>query len=384
MRRILSFSMVITAILALLAAAWAGLIRMGWSLPPVDLDLLMLHGPFMINGFLGLVIGLERAVALSSPGLPQRIVWPYLSPIFLGAGTLLLLFSGPAGAWLITAGSCVLVATFGVIISRHTALYTITMGLGALSWLIGNILWSTGHPIFTLIAWWMGFPLFTIIGERLELSRILRLSHTSQRLFGAACAIFAAGAIATLFSIDLGMRIVGLGELACALWLLRYDVARQTVRKTGMPRFIALCLLAGYGWLSASGLVNLGLGATYGGPYYDAELHTLFVGFVFSMIFGHALIILPAVLELPITYNARSYVPLALLHLSLLLRVVGDLLLLPDVRQWGGMLNAISLLLFFGLTIQTIAMAARAKTVPPAPAGTTASPLHSRVSRQHR
>ena len=360
MRRILHFSMVFTAVLALLAALWAGLVRMGWSLPPVDLNLAMLHGPFMINGFLGLVIGLERAVALASLGQPRRVVWPYLAPICLGAGTLVLLFSGRAGALMITLGSGVLVAALGVIIARHTALFSLTMGAGALSWLIGNALWAIGQPIDTLIVWWMGFPLLTIIGERLELSRILRLSRRSQQLFGAACALFGIGAVASLFHADLGMRIAGLGELACALWLLRYDIARQTVRRPGMPRFIALCLLTGYAWLGVSGLLTLGLGATYGGPYYDAELHTLLIGFVFSMIFGHALIILPAVLELPITFNARSYLPLVLLHLSLLLRVAGDLLLLPAVRQWGGMLNAITLLLFFGLTIHTVVRAARA------------------------
>jgi nitrite reductase (NO-forming) len=45
-----------------------------------------------------------------------------------------------------------------------------------------------------------------------------------------------------------GNRIAGLGMLALALWLGRFDVARFTVRKAGLSRFIAMCLLAGYAW----------------------------------------------------------------------------------------------------------------------------------------
>src|ERR1041385_1710602 len=88
MRQILRFVLIVSALFALLAAMWAGLIRIGWVLPPLDLNLPMLHGPLMINGFLGLVVGLERAVALSSPGVQHRTSWPYLSPICVSVGTL--------------------------------------------------------------------------------------------------------------------------------------------------------------------------------------------------------------------------------------------------------------------------------------------------------
>jgi hypothetical protein len=87
--------------------------------------------------------------------------------------------------------------------------------------------------------------------------------------------------------------------LALALWLLRYDIARYTVRKTGLTRFIAVCLLSGYIWLGLSGLLALRFGGVTAGFQYDALLHTLFVGFVISMIFGHAPIIFPAVLGKP-------------------------------------------------------------------------------------
>src|ERR1043166_8759909 len=123
MRRSLRFLLVASALISLLAAMWAGLIRIGWALPPLDLNLPMLHGPLMINGFLGLVVGIERAVALSSPGVQHRTRWPYLSPICVAVGTLALFFSGQVGALLITLGSGILVAVFALIMRRQTALF---------------------------------------------------------------------------------------------------------------------------------------------------------------------------------------------------------------------------------------------------------------------
>src|ERR1041385_639454 len=120
MRQILRFVLIVSALFALLAAMWAGLIRIGWVLPPLDMNLPMLHGPLMINGFLGLVIGLERAVALSARGVRHRVFWPYLSPIGVGAGTLILLFSPQDGALVILASSLVMVGAFGLMFYRQT------------------------------------------------------------------------------------------------------------------------------------------------------------------------------------------------------------------------------------------------------------------------
>ena len=88
---------------------------------------------------------------------------------------------------------------------------------------------------------------------------------------------------------------MGLALLLIALWLLRFDIARKTVRRTGLTRFIALNLLIGYVWLVVSGLLMLIFGQQAAGPVYDAQLHTLFLGFVFGMIFGHTPVIFPAV-----------------------------------------------------------------------------------------
>lgn len=333
------------AVLALLAAIWGGLLRLAWRWPSLRPALPVTHGPLMVSGFLGTLIGLERAVALE-----RR--WTYIGPLLSGLGAILLIagVSGSPGPLLTTLGSLGLVAAFALIIRRHPALFTVTMGLGALVWLAGNALWFMERPVHRVVLWWAGFLVLTIVGERLELSRLLRLSRASYVAFLLATGLFLAGIILTEADRDVGTRLTGAGMLALTAWLLRHDVARRTVRQSGLPRFIGVCLLSGYVWLGVSGFLALRFGGLAAGPRYDAMLHALFLGFVFAMIFGHAPVIFPAVLGLPITFRRGFYLHLALLHLSLSLRIVGDLAGWWQGRRWGGLLNGVVLLLFLAST----------------------------------
>ena len=61
----LRYPLLLIALLTLLAATWAGLLRIGWLLPAPG-SLAASHGPLMVSGFLGTLIGLERAVALAA------------------------------------------------------------------------------------------------------------------------------------------------------------------------------------------------------------------------------------------------------------------------------------------------------------------------------
>jgi hypothetical protein len=181
-----------------------------------------------------------------------------------------------------------------------------------------------------------------------------RLRPLDERLFLAAALVFMAGLVLATLLPDPGVRVVGIGMLALAGWLLRYDLARRTVRQKGLTRYIAVCMLGGYFWLAISGALALYFGPLPAGPGYDAILHTLLVGFVLGMIFGHAPLILPAVLKFAMAYRPVFYLPLVLLYLSLALRVTGDLAGQFTVRQWGGMLNAISVLIFLGVAASSV------------------------------
>jgi hypothetical protein len=293
----------------------------------------------MVCGFLGTLIGVERAVALG-------VIWPYAAPLCTAVGTLALLTGLPAPP-LMTLGSLGLVATFAVVMHRQWSLATGIMALGALLWLVGNAYWLAGGPVAQVVPWWSGFLGLTIAGERLELSRLRRLSGLHHILFVLAVGVWLAGLLLLGAGSASGGRVIGVGMVTLAAWLLQYDIARRTVRQTGLTRFIAVCLLSGYGWLGVSGGLTWRFAGILAGPYYDAMLHTIFVGFVFAMLFAHAPIILPAILGWSgPPYRPALYVPLLLLHVSLLLRVVGDLQGWGAGRQWGGLLNALAVLLF--------------------------------------
>lgn len=337
--------LLLLAMAALLVGVGGGLWRLGWAFPlPASLAAqgAAFHGPLMVSAFFGTVIALERAVALATG-------WAYLGPALAGAAGLTLLLGAPpavAGGLACGAAAILLLASLRVW-RQQPALHNLTLALGAASWLLGNGLWLAGLPVPQVVTAWIAFLALTIAGERLELSRFLPPSLLAQRFFALFMALVLLGALLTPPLPDAGTALTGLGLLALALWLLKQDIARRTVKQQGLTRFIAVCLLLGYFWLALGGGLLLGGGALSGsGPHYDAALHALLVGFVFSMVFGHAPIIFPAVARVQIPYHPVFYGPLLVLHGSLALRLLGDLLPESGLRPWGGAGNGLALLLF--------------------------------------
>ena len=356
-QRYLRAGLMLLAVSALLFGMWAGLIRLGWVLPVLQPPLPMLHGPLMVCGFLGTLIGLERAV-----GTGKR--WAYAGPALTAAGAALALAGvpAPAGPLLITLGSLVTFVVLLTLVRLLPALFTVVIALGGLAWAIGNVLWLGGRPIPLAVLWWINFLVLTIAGERLELSRMLKLSPAVQRLFGAIVALLLVGAALGVLDYAAGMRLMGVGMLAAAAWLLRYDIARRRIKAGGVARFIGISLLSGYVWLAIGGILAVVYGGVMAGPTYDAILHSIFLGFVFAMIFAHAPIIFPAVLHVPMAFTPRFYIHLILLDLSLILRVAGDLIPYWPARLWGGMLNVLVLLFFIANTALAVRAARREKT----------------------
>ncbi len=332
---------------ALLAGLWAGLLRLGWALPEINVNLAQAHGPLMVTGFLGTIIAMERAVAM-------RKTWMFAAPLLTGLGWIVSL-AFPAssfGVILVSLGSLGLVIILGVMIRGEPALHIITIGVGTLCWLVGNLLWLSGLAVYQIVFWWAAFLVLTIVGERLELSRVLRMTPRKQLLFFFCAGLFLAGVIISMFSAQWGARLAGLGMVGLALWLLWFDLARRNLRHhMPLTRYIAHCLYAGYFWLGFAGLLSVWFGAVVAGPRYDAVFHSIFVGFVISMIFGHAPIILPAVLNQMVPYHPSFYVSLVLLHVSMLMRIAGDLGNGVRLRQWGGLLNEVSILLFLATLV---------------------------------
>ena len=340
---------------ALILGMWAGLLRSGWRLPNLHNEFALAHGVLMVGGFLGTLINLERAVALYEFIKSDRArQLPYVAPMLSAAASLALVVDLSFAALLMTLSSAGMVAMFAYILRKQPAVYSLTMALGAICWLAGNVIWLSGEPLYMSAPWWMAFLILNIAGERLELARLMRHSHRSIMLFAIVVGMLLLGLVLTRVDYDPGMRVMGAGGIGLALWLVNFDVIRRTIKQEGLPRFIAVCLGLGYVWLAISGELALAYGGVKAGMKYDAILHAVFLGFAFSMIFGHAPIILPAVMRINIAYTPAFYIHLTLLHLSLLLRVGGDLIAWGYGRRWGAMLNALVLLLFIVNTARAL------------------------------
>ncbi|QDX82052.1 hypothetical protein B9N43_12830 [Denitratisoma sp. DHT3] len=333
--------LLVLGMVSLVLGVLAGLARLAVDLPAPVMARAGGHGALMICAFLGTVISLERAVAVARG-------WAYLAPLAAGVGGLVLLAGvSPLAAQIAFVAAAALLSAASLWVMRlQFAPFTATLALAALCWLAGNLVWLQSQDMTLAVPWWMAFLVLTIAGERLELTRLLPTPKAARRGFALLAGLLPLAAACGLIHPVPGRVLYALALLALAFWLLRYDIARTTVGQTGLTRFIAVCLLSGYAWLGAAGLFGL-LDVLAPAPgLRDAFLHAVFLGFVFSMIFGHAPIIFPAVLKVKIPYHPAFYLPLAALHLSLLLRLAGDLGGRPESAQIGGIANGLVLLLF--------------------------------------
>jgi hypothetical protein len=290
---------------SLIAGVAGGLARLATiSVPPMAVAF---HGALMVSAFFGTLISLERAVALGR-------TWAYAAPLCAGAGGVFLLLGMPYegfAAMTLAAATLAVVSLF--LVRRQPSLEMTLLLAGAVSWMVGNTAAFFGLPA---VPWWISFFALTIAAERLELSRYLRRPRLARPAFIAIAA--------ALLAAPLAPRVLGVVLALLAAWLFAYDLARVTVRQSKLPRYAAVCLLAGYFWLAVGGAL-LAVAAPD-----DAALHAFFLGFVFSMVFGHAPIILPAILGVAFPYRPVLYLPLVLLHGSVALRVWN-----PALGAWG-------------------------------------------------
>lgn len=354
--RLLTFPVLFSAIASLLAGVLGGLLRLGVDIPYINHNLALNHGTLMISCFLGTLISLERARGIDE-------LWAYTAPWLTGAGAILAL-TGTApeiSGMFVTAGSIFLILIFAKLAYYQTSTPTVVMGLGAVSWFAGNILWVLGFPLMFIIPWWVSFLILTIAAERLQLSRIIRNTRNVRLWFISSVTFIFAGTVATLFSPGAGLRVTAAGMLLLALWLLRNDIAWKTARKDGLPRFIGLCLIAGYIWLAAGSSLAL-IDTGMPGIYFDTVLHSVLLGFVFSMIFAHAPVIFPSVLGLSVRYIPAFYIHAVLLHSSLLVRTTGDLAGWQSIREAGGAVNAAAVFFFIIITVLSVITGFRKKS----------------------
>ncbi|MDT0164261.1 hypothetical protein Q9R32_01675 [Actinotalea sp. AC32] len=357
--------------LALLAGLDGGLLLVGVPAPVSADRLAQVHGVLLVLGFVGTLVALERAVALRrTPG--------WLAPGLLAAAAVALVAPGvplDVARVLLPAGATALLGVAVALRRRGPGLALSLEVLGATLGLGAALLWSAGVPVPTTVPWLAGFLVLTIAGERFELAR-LGAPAGADRAGAVAGTAVTAGVVATTLWTGAGHVLLGTALLGLVAVLVRHDVARRTIRSTGLPRYVAACLLAGYAWLTVAGVAWLAGGALLEGPAYDAVVHAVFLGFTLTMVMAHAPVILPAVLRTPLPYHPVLAAPVVLLQASLALRVLGgDLHGLTWALRVGGAANVVAVLLFLVLAVGSVVRGRRDRRGrphrPPAAPGTT-------------
>lgn len=366
---LLRLAILIPGAIGLLLGLDAALLLLDLPAPVTWDQLRDVHGLLLVLGAVGTLVSLERAVAL-------KRWWGYLAPAGLGVGGLSLVARAPTvgSGLLFLIGSGVLVFVYVALWRRQPADAVVIQAGGAAMAVCATLLWMGGVAVPVLLPWLGGFLILTVLGERLELARVAipdRVAAITTLLSG----VFAATALVALLWPVPGYRLLGEALLALAVWMGLHDVARRTIRASGLTRFMAFCLLAGYFWLAGTSMIWLVAGPQLDGLGYDAAIHTIFLGFVMSMIMAHAPVILPAVLHVRLPYHPAMYAPAVLLHASLILRVVvGDGFGVVWAWQVGGLLNVVAVLGFMAVavwsafTARTNAGSPRQRVPEPAPA----------------
>ena len=336
--------MIISAMVCLSGGLWTGLGRIGWNLPA---SLLVAHhGAIMVGGFLGTLISLEKTIPLKRKSL-------LLIPVFNGLSIIPFFAGMPTVAfYILIASSAALTGVFLFYLKKQRSIIYILMTAGSACWLVGNILLVTERFYPIAFPWWMAFVLLIIAAERLELMNFLPVSKFSKNILVTLLILFLSGVL---------LSFHGIGNLVCAsaligisVWLMRNDVVGINLKKSGVQKFVAISLLAGYTSLLLTGIFMITLPDQW--LTYDALLHTFFIGFVFSMIFAHGPMILPGVIGISFsTYHKVFYGWLALLHVSLFIRIFADVTVATELRKISGMMTAIGIIGYFAtLAILTV------------------------------
>ena len=317
------------------------------------------HGPLMIFGFVGGAIGLERTVAV-------RTRWAWAGPVCSALGVVTLLAGLPVAvpALLFTGSFLLLGLVYATVHRRQATAAVIAQAAGVIGAVSATLLWGFGDGGFAAaMPPAVVFVVATIIGERLELARIPVTAGNPEPLITGLVLALAAAGILFVAAPEVGHPLMGLLLVAVAVVTARVDVARRLVRAQGLPRFSAVCMLAGHLWLGLAGLLWVAFPRATTGFLYDAAVHAVFLGFVISMIFAHAPIILTAVIRRPLPYHPVMYVPVALLHGGLALRLLGDAREAVPLWQAGGVINVLAVLTFLltGVTLSVRASRRRAR-----------------------
>lgn len=297
------------------------------------------HGLLMVGGFLGTLITLERAMVM------KNRLWLFVA-LLSGASIPILLLPewGFIGKYLLLMASIGLVIIMYLQSMRHPQAYQYVMSIGAVSWFLGNFTLIYTGFVPAAAPWWVGFLIFTIVGERLELSKFLPTPPYAKMILYLLLTLNFLGMWIPFHGA--GNWLMGGSVIFISFWLLQFDMAKVAAKKENQFKYIGVGLRVGYLWLVLHGLALCFM--ELHPLFYDIYLHTFFLGFTFSMIWAHAPIIFPMIMNIKEKpYHPVLWIGWVLFQLTLLGRISSSLFLHSDLRTWFGVANGWSILGMF-------------------------------------
>ena len=266
---------------------------------------------------------------------------------------------------LLLDGAVALVAVLAALWRRRRDDPVAVEALGAVLAALAALLWVRvdAAVVVPLLA---GFVVLTIAAERVELARIHLPASAERTLVAVAALVATTATSAVLFPTPAHGPSASPCSCSSAGWRRATSPGAPSAPR-GQARFSAAAMLTGYAWLAVAGVAWTVAGVTTTPATHDVVVHTIFLGFVMSMVLAHAPVILPAVLRRPVPYRPLLWVPLVVLHAALVTRVAGDLSGPPVLTAVGGYGTAAALLLLPLAAVLTAALPAPARTLPRAP-----------------
>ncbi len=348
----LRFGFLVFAGVSVVVGLVAGTLKLGYLLGTPAASLAGDHGPLMVFGFVGGAIGIERAVAV-------RTRWAWLGPLAHAVGVVTTLAGAPklVPGIFFALSFLVMGATYWEVHRKRQPTYAVlTQAVGVVGGVAAAVVWGLGLPFAYAMPFAVVFAVATIIGERLELARVSFRGEAAETPVTALVLALTAASLLFGFSAQLGFAVMGVLLVLVALATVRVDVARHLVKSQGLPQFSAVCMLLGYLWLVVGGVVWVAFGFSETGFAYDAGVHAVFLGFVISMIFAHAPIILTSVIRYTLPYHPVMYLAVALLHAGLLVRLLADARAHTAAWQAAGLVGVAAVSVFlvvsFVLTVR--------------------------------
>ncbi len=328
--------------IALVLGIYTGLARGGIEHRFIAADL---HAVLMVLGFFGTVFACVRAAEFEHR-------WAVLAPATSAAAVLLLPVARPVGAGLLVAAGSLLAATYLVGGAGERRSASDTLGLiGALAWVAAAALWLSGAGPIRITPLMAAFLVLTLV--RLQ---IVRDQHVGRDLVVGdavrrAAIVLAAGAVVALSWRSSGLLLAGGGLVGLAATLAPTARRRLSGSRSGPALLEATCAAVATGWLAVSGLLWIAAGAGVTGVFlHDAVVHSLFLGAVFTHVMGLAPSLLRGLLDVPAVRTGTAHLPVALLQVSVLVRVGADLAGSASWREIALHGNVAALLLFVFLT----------------------------------